>query len=390
MRWLSLSLILPMILLGAAFVPRTIPLGAAFASRMSATETLSWSVQTTGRDTNLRGASIAFSSLAKRPADPMVWFSGSNGTILRSDDLGVSWTALHVPGAEALDFRGIVALDYQTAYAMSSGEGDKSRIYKTADGGATWKLQYSGTRSEIFLDSVACTSSGNSFGAASSAAPRRSAIECYALGDPVDGKFLLLRSDDGATWKELPRDAMPAALPGEGAFAASGTCIALGPANENGGEILFGTGGTGARGPRVFRSSDGGITWMVAETPLAHGNPSSGIFSVARLPGDGVVAVGGDYKDPNGAKTVAAYSRDRGATWHLAAQQPGGFRSAVGVREGLKLLALGTNGEDASDDGGIHWRHLASLELNTLAIASGANAWAAGPQGTIARLTISK
>ena len=59
---------------------------------------------------------------------------------------------------------------------MSSGEGQKSRIYKTTDGGKTWKLQYSGTTSEFFLDSMACDSE----------------THCVALSDPVNGKFVVL------------------------------------------------------------------------------------------------------------------------------------------------------------------------------------------------------
>jgi len=62
------------------------------------------------------------------------------------------------PGQPDLDFRGVVAISDTTAYLMSSGEGDKSRIYKTADGGATWELQFTDVNKAFFLDSVACVS----------------------------------------------------------------------------------------------------------------------------------------------------------------------------------------------------------------------------------------
>ena len=39
-----------------------------------------------------------------------------------------------MPGAEGLDFRDVDAFDAETAYPLSIGEGEKSRIYKTADG----------------------------------------------------------------------------------------------------------------------------------------------------------------------------------------------------------------------------------------------------------------
>ena len=115
-----------------------------------------WKVQTSGLDTNLRGVSAARASNAKGASAFAVWASGSNGVILKSIDEGKTWQRLHVPGGDALDFRGIVAFNAGTAYVMSSGEGEKSRIYKTTDGGETWTLQYTDKRKEFFLDSIAC------------------------------------------------------------------------------------------------------------------------------------------------------------------------------------------------------------------------------------------
>ena len=199
-----------------------------------------------------------------------------------------------MPGSSDFDFRDIEGFDPDTAYVMSSGDGDKSRIYKTTDGGNTWTLQYSDKRPGFFLDSLACDSE----------------IHCVALSDPVEGKFLVLSTDDGERWKELPRDKMPAILSGEGAFAASGTAIVL-CAHDN---FYFGTGG--GRVARVFHSNDRGRSRTATETPIASG-ASSGIFSVT-CTGHSVVAVGGDYKEPATAKRVAVYSVDSGKTWHLA------------------------------------------------------------------------
>src|SRR6266446_9027674 len=243
-----------------------------------------WRVQTSGIDSNLRGVSVASFTDTKGVPVPVVWASGSKGVVLRSVDEGETWTRLQLPGGDALDFRGIIAFNATTAYVMSSGEGEKSRIYKTTDGGETWKLQYTDNRKEFFLDTIACLSE----------------TRCLALGDPIDGKFLLLTTTDGEHWIPLPNESMPASLPGEGAFAASNTCMLL-----SGEEIHFGTGGPAAR---VFHSPDSGRTWSVAETPIAHGNASSGIFSSARGDEDELVVVGGDYQDPKRASAVAAYS----------------------------------------------------------------------------------
>jgi len=322
-----------------------------------------WEVQTSGLDTNLRGVSAAYAPDAKGAPMPAVWASGSNGVILRSLDTGKTWKRLHVAAGDALDFRGIVAFNAATAYVMSSGEGEKSRVYKTSDGGETWALQYRGNRKEIFLDSIACVSE----------------THCFALSDPIDGRFFLLTTTDGQHWNPLPSGNMPAALAGEGAFAASNTCLLL-----SGGEIFFGTGGPAAR---VFHSSDKGRTWTVSETPLAHGNASSGIFSIARGDQNEVVVVGGNYQDPQRASAVAAYSLDKGKTWQLSEQQPGGYRSAVACLDHALCVAAGPSGEDVSTNqvSAAGWKSTDSLNLNAVAILDLKNGWAVGPKGTIAR-----
>jgi photosystem II stability/assembly factor-like uncharacterized protein len=320
----------------------------------------SWKVQTSGIDTNLRGVSVANAPTEKSVSVPVVWASGSNGVVIKSLDEGKTWQRLHVEGGETLDFRGIVAFDATTAFLMASGEGDKSRIYKTIDGGATWKLQYSDSRKEFFLDSIACPSQK----------------ECVALGDPIDGKFVLLKTSDGENWNPLPTDNMPPALGSEGAFAASNSCIVL-----KGNEIYFGTGGPAAR---VFHSSDGGLTWTVARTPIVQGNASSGIFALASDGNNRLIAIGGDYKQPDYSERVAAYSVDNGKTWELSAKQPNGFRSAVAYLDNGRWIAAGPGGEDVSTDGGIHWKHSSSLNLNALAILDANRAWGVGAKGAIA------
>jgi photosystem II stability/assembly factor-like uncharacterized protein len=322
-----------------------------------------WKVQTSGIDANLRGVSAAHISSAKGDFEPVVWASGSNGVILHSVDEGKTWQRLRVDGGDALDFRGIVALSARTAYVMSSGEGEKSRIYKTTDGGKTWTMQYTDKRKEFFLDTIACLSE----------------THCYALGDPMDGKFLLLNTTDGKHWNALPNDKMPAALSGEGAFAASNSCLLL-----TGEEIFFGTGGPAAR---VFHSPDSGRTWRVNETPIAHGNTSSGIFSIARGAEMELIAVGGDYQDPKRATAVAAFSLDDGATWRLFEQQPGGYRSAAACDLDSVCVAIGPNGEDVSKNqvSALRWKPTDSLDLNAVTILDAVRGWAVGPKGTVAR-----
>jgi hypothetical protein len=114
-------------------------------------------------------------------------------------------------------------------------------------------------------------------------------------------------------------------MEGEGAFAASNTCVAIVPGGSDS-NIWFATGGKVAR---VFHSGDRGQSWQVVETPMVHGPESAGIFSIAfRDAMHGVIA-GGDYKHPNDDGPNLAFTEDGGKTWTLSALHPLAYFSAV-------------------------------------------------------------
>ena len=311
-----------------------------------------WSVESTGVDANLRGVAVVV-----HRGSMMVWATGSQGAIVRSADSGKTWEALHIPGAGKLDFRGVQTFDGKTVYVMSSGEGEQSRIYKSVNGGETWELQYQDKRKAFFLDALACSDEKH----------------CFALSDPLDGKFVVLSMTDGMHWKELPDEHMPSAVPKEGAFAASNSSLLLYGKSE----LYFATGGPAAR---VFHSADLGQTWTVSGTPILSGKPSQGIFSIVRA-GETVVVMGGDYSEPNRAEKTAAYSKDEGKTWQLAAEGPTGYRSSVDTFD-AGFVAVGPNGAETSRDG-IHWAPIDSPGLNAVTFISG-KGWAVGAKGLAA------
>jgi photosystem II stability/assembly factor-like uncharacterized protein len=316
----------------------------------------SWEVVTSGTNSSLRGVSVALDL----EGSATIWASGSNGVVLVSADGGKRWQRRAVPGGESLDFRGVAGFGGSTAYLISSGEGAKSRIYKTTDGGASWKLQYSSERKESFLDAIGCWSE----------------TECYALGDPMDGKFVLLETKDGEHWERLAADGLEA-LPGEGAFAASNSCLSV----DRHTGIYFVTGGPRAR---MFHSADRGKTWRVTEVPVAKGNASSGAFSLA-VEGQTIVVAGGDYRDPQKGADSVAYSTDGGLSWNRPEVRPNGFRSAVASVKGPRFLTVGVGGSESSDDNGAHWKHAGSLPLNAVAVRALAGIWAVGANGTVAK-----
>jgi photosystem II stability/assembly factor-like uncharacterized protein len=321
---------------------------------------LRWTAQVSGTTARLRGVSAV--------SDQVVWASGNAGTVVRSADGGASWKALKIPNAEGLDFRDIDALDERTAFVLSIGPGDQSRIYRTDDGGDTWVQQFVNRDPKAFYDAM--TFSGASHG--------------YAFSDSVDGQFVVLRTDNGGRqWVRLPAGGLPAALPGEGAFAASGTNVAVVGRDH----VWIGTGA--APQARVLRSTDGGRTWSISTTPLAAG-ATSGIFSIAfKDPSHGIV-VGGDFQKEAAALDNAAITTDGGATW-TAVTGLGGFRSAVAWVPGKPstVIAVGPGGTDISTDGGRTWTAIPGPGYHALSVSpTGRYAWGVGEKGTVGQLTL--
>ena len=314
-----------------------------------------WVPHESGTSASLRGVSAVNARVA--------WASGTGGTYLKTTDGGEHWTAAQVPGAEALDFRDVHAVDERTAYLLSAGTGDKARIYKTSDGGSNWTLQLTNPDADGFFDALAFWD----------------AARGIAIGDPVGGRFAVFTTDDGgAHWQ---RRQGPAALPGEGAFAASGTCLIARGAHD----AWFGTGGA-----RVFHSMDTGRTWQAASTPIRHDKPSTGIFSLAFSDASHGVAVGGDYAKDQESRGNIAVTSDGGRTWSEPPSRPAGFRSAVAWVPDRKLwIAVGTSGSDISPDGGRTWTKFDGAAYNAIAFISSKAGWAVGPKGAIAvfRLT---
>jgi photosystem II stability/assembly factor-like uncharacterized protein len=329
---------------------------AAFAAPQSAT--FRWMPLSTGVEARLRGISAA--------SDRVVWASGANGTVIRSGDGGANWRKLTVPGSEKLDFRDIDAVDVNTAYLLSIGPGEASRIYKTTDAGATWNEQFVNRDPDAFFDAMDFWDASHGI----------------AFSDSVKGQFVVLATNDGGkTWSRVPAPGLPAALPNEGAFAASGTNVATMTPNR----VWIGTGA--ASESRVLRSSDRGRTWRVATTPLASG-PSAGIFSIAfSSPRTGII-VGGDYKVENGAVDNAAVTTDGGATWKLV-KGLSGFRSVVAYlsADGRSVIAVGPSGSDVSVDGGRTWKPLEGPGFHTFSIAkAGSVGYGAGERGSVWKL----
>ncbi|HKP69133.1 MAG TPA: hypothetical protein VJV05_07610, partial [Pyrinomonadaceae bacterium] len=294
--------------------------------------------------------------------EKVVWASGTGGTVIKTADGGKTWSVMTVPGAEKLDFRDIEAFDANTAYILSIGNGEASRIYKTTDGGTTWKLQFQNTDEKAFFDAIACWN----------------AKSCFAMSDPVNKKYVLIETKDGEKWTPVGTDKMAETKDGEASFAASGTClIAQGTKN-----LFLVSGGNDAR---VFRSTTGGASWLVSDTPITKGTAGSGIFSIAMYDSRFGVIVGGNYERPEETKDSLAFTTDGGKSWTLA-QGFTGFRSAAAYIEKRTIIAVGTNGTDITTNGGETWKKLGDENLNAVAAKGKRAVWAVGPKGLVVKL----
>jgi photosystem II stability/assembly factor-like uncharacterized protein len=283
-----------------------------------------------GKPTSIRGLSVV--------DDNVAWVSGSRGYIGITRNGGKDWTWQQVKGFEKADFRDIEAFSDKNAVIMSSGT--PALVLKTTDGGATWQEKYRNTDTTYFFDAMDFDS-------------RKHGL---ILGDPIKGKFLLMETKDGGeTW--APFKNMPDALPGEGAFAASGTCLRIGKK----GSVDFVTGGNVARHFSIGSPYD---SWSVDNLPIKQGKASQGAFSYA----DFNVVVGGDYSNDKDTDQVAVYYDTMMVSIKNGLEPsrsgPAGFQSCVEEIKNAAFLSTGTPGSNITTNGGKTWKQIDTTSYN--------------------------
>ncbi|MGD8867226.1 MAG: hypothetical protein PVI01_06340 [Gemmatimonadales bacterium] len=321
-----------------------------------------WTEQSSGVSVEFRGLSAAGSNV--------VWAAGRQGTYVRTVDGGETWTSGTVAGAEDLFFIDVHAVNASTAYLLGTYfDGSLAKIFKTVDGGAVWIEQYSDTTPGVFFDGLAFWDAENGI----------------AFSDPVaDGFLIVTTQDGGASWNRVPPEVIPPPQLGEAGFAASGTAITVyGDSN-----VWFGTGG--GRVARVYRSTDRGRSWSVAETPLA-ADSTTGIFGITFWDEYNGLAVGGDHTRPQDGVDNVARTRDGGRTWTLAGSaRPAGVRWGIAYVRGVAarvIVATGPSGWGYSTDSGASWQVGDTVGFNTVAAAPSTDiVWLAGTRGRVAKL----
>lgn len=275
-------------------------------------------------------------------SDHVVWISGTKGTVGKSWDGGKTFTFTLVKGHESFDFRDIEGFDSLNAVIM--GSGSPAHFLRTNDGGITWNMTYKNDKKEIFFDGMDFWDNKRGI----------------AFSDPVGGKIFMIETyDGGQNWKPLPGQMLPSVVDSEAGFAASGSGIRC----LKGGVIVFGTGGKQAH---IFISKDFGRSWSRKTTPMAQGNPSSGIFSLAFVTAETGIIVGGDYMADSLGINNCYLTNNGGTHWKKPTKGPLGYRSCIEQIDKNNYICTGTKGTDFSSNKGAAWKAISSEGFNTV------------------------
>jgi photosystem II stability/assembly factor-like uncharacterized protein len=297
----------------------------------------------------------------------IVWASGHGGAVVRTLDGGRSWERLILPSGDPLEFRDVHALGADTAWVLSAGAGAKSRIYRTTNGGREWTLQFINGDSTAFYDCFTMFDRDRG----------------VAFSDASNGRTNIRTVDGGANWRLLGPDSVPAPLPGERAFAASGLCVVHADAST----AFIATGPPGAR---LFRSNDGGASWQALETPFVRGRVA-GLTGLSFASARRGIAVAADIDRLRGdtSTLVVGVTDDGGLTWSMRARPPlAGALAGIAWVPGAGAdvaVAVGFGGAFYTTDGARGWQTLTS-DVYTGVAAAGSRAWITGANGRIVRL----
>ena len=307
------------------------------------------------------------------PSNEVVWVSGSEGTVGKSEDGGLTWKWVNPVGYEKRDFRDIEAFDAQTAIVMAVD--NPAVILRTTNGGQTWKQVFYREQEGMFLDAMDF-----------------SGKKGMAIGDPVDGRFYMIYTrNKGKKWKEVNLSNRPVPDSGDAIFAASGSNIVLNDSKTgqlgafiSGGRQnkLWLLGGT-VRRPKTER---------VIKIPLMQGKETTGLNGLAIMHNIFFMA-GGDFADPLRPDSNFFALTDRGARPRILPSIEG-YKSGITVGQNFRLIACGTSGiafgvsrVDEKENRHFGFRDFSRLPFHTVVAAPNAPfAILAGPRGRIARL----
>jgi len=294
-----------------------------------------------------------------------VWASGTNATILSSNDGGNSWSSFVFNATDSLQFRAIIARSADEALVMSAGEGSQSQIFNFSKK-TGWQLLYKMPFENGFLDAIEILPDGRGI----------------AYGDAIDSSAFMLISDYKLeNWKRITNT--PKAIKGEGGFASSGSNIAV----DTAGNIWIGTGAGGAA--NVLLSQNNGKDWVKRNTPMVKGE-AAGITSIRQLENK-IFITGGDLANNNYTENLFV-ADNAGKSWRKLPKPstPGAFygNAITEYNNQFVYLICGPSGADLLVEDSKKWVNISGSNLWTAEFIRPNQALIAGRNGLMIRLTL--
>ena len=170
------------------------------------------------------------------------WTAGANAVVLRTTNGGLNWSSVGGGRIGTATVYNIDALNDSVAFVTTT-PGTSTYIFRTTNRGLSWDTVY--TLAGGFIDGIRMYNANNGF----------------AIGDPVDTLWTVLRTTDGgASWFRIATQ--PPQVGGE-AGTQNGMTIYVPPVGQV--QIWF----TSGVGGRVYHSADAGATWSSGSAPFA-------------------------------------------------------------------------------------------------------------------------
>jgi photosystem II stability/assembly factor-like uncharacterized protein len=298
-----------------------------------------WIVQTSGETVNILCVDIVDTLFA--------WAGTNDGKALRTTDGGETWQpSSGSPGGEVTS---ISAIDGQKVVVIVN-DASSTKIRRTVAFGISWSTVYEDNSAGAHLNSITMLDELNG----------------YAVGNPVSGQWVILKtSDGGINW------------------------ISAATLSQNGSEkginnsmkwVDLEHGWFGTDNSSVYRTTDGGVSWSSSTTTFQNNN------AVAFTNFTSGVSTG----------TEVNWTSDGGATWFLKAEQiPGEVVSAASAEQvpGKFFFVAGSDVYKTNDTGDSYTQDysqsdpLQFIDVDVIKIDENnwITAYAVGNNGTIAK-----
>ncbi len=282
------------------------------------------------------------------PSDPNIIYAGSGDSVggpdgngmYKSTDGGKTWK--HIGLEETTKINKLVIDPEDPDIVLASTTGDATRngggVYRSSDGGQTWQNVLkpegaNGTRDleyDFDMPNVICAATQGTGGPGGRGG-----------GAPAGPPARLFKStDEGKTWTEIK--SLPS-YPGR---------ISVAIAMHTNGQRIFVVGGVMENGSGVYRSDDGGATWKhmgSGDTRVANGqgNYISGVWVDPQNPDIVYVASIAFYRSTDGGNTFVSFKgAPGGEDYHCLWIDP---------TNGQRMLLGADQGATVTLDGGKSW-----------------------------------